>query len=59
MESCNKKYGQDERGLIKFIEPPDVRGIMYLTWIVIWVRTCLRRLARTGRLDQGFCKRFF
>ena len=32
MESCNKKYGQDERGLIKFIEPPDVRGIMYLTW---------------------------
>jgi len=32
MESCNKKYGQDERGLIRFIEPPDVRGIMYLTW---------------------------
>ena len=32
MESCRKKYGQDERGLIKFIEPPDVRGIMYLTW---------------------------
>jgi hypothetical protein len=32
MESCNKEYGQDERGLIKFIEPPDVRGIMYLTW---------------------------
>jgi len=32
MESCKKKYGPDERGLIKFIEPPDVRGIMYLTW---------------------------
>ena len=32
MESCNKKYGPDERGLIRFIEPPDVRGIMYLTW---------------------------
>jgi len=32
MESCNKKYGPDERGLIKFIDPPDVRGIMYLTW---------------------------
>jgi len=32
MESCNKKYGPDERGLIKFVEPPDVRGIMYLTW---------------------------
>jgi len=32
MKSCNKKYGPDERGLIKFIEPPDVRGIMYLTW---------------------------
>ena len=32
MESCNKKYGPDERGLIKFIEPTDVRGIMYLTW---------------------------
>ena len=32
MESFTKKYGQDERGLIKFIEPPDVRGIMYLTW---------------------------
>ena len=31
MESCNKKYGPDERGLIRFIEPPDVRGIMYLT----------------------------
>ena len=32
MESCTKKYGPDERGLIRFIEPPDVRGIMYLTW---------------------------
>ena len=32
MESCNKEYGPDERGLIRFIEPPDVRGIMYLTW---------------------------
>jgi hypothetical protein len=32
MESCKKKYGPDERSLIKFIEPPDVRGIMYLTW---------------------------
>ena len=32
MESYNKKYGADERGLIKFIEPPDVRGIVYLTW---------------------------
>jgi hypothetical protein len=32
MESCNKKYGQDERGLIKFVDPPDSRGIMYLTW---------------------------
>ena len=27
MESCNKKYGPDERGLIRFIEPPDVRGL--------------------------------
>ena len=32
MERYNKKYGPDERSLIKFIEPPDVRGIMYLTW---------------------------
>ena len=32
MESFTKKYGADKRGLIKFIEPPDVRGIMYLTW---------------------------
>ena len=32
MESFTKKYGPDERGLIKFVEPPDVRGIMYLTW---------------------------
>ena len=32
MESFNKKFGPDERGLIRFIEPPDVRGIMYLTW---------------------------
>ena len=31
MESFSKKFGPDERGLIKFIEPPDVRGIMYLT----------------------------
>ena len=28
----NRKCSPDERGLIKFIEPPDVRGIMYLTW---------------------------
>ena len=32
MESFTKKYGADERRLIKFTEPPDVRGIMYLTW---------------------------
>ena len=32
MESYNKKYGSDERNMIKFIEPPDVKGIMYLTW---------------------------
>jgi len=32
MVTYNKKYGPDERSLIKFIEPPDVRGIMYLTW---------------------------
>lgn len=32
MESYTKKYGPDERRLIKFMEPPDVRGIMYLTW---------------------------
>lgn len=32
MERYIKKYGPDERSLIKFIEPPDVRGIMYLTW---------------------------
>ena len=32
MESFSKKFGPDERRLIRFIEPPDVRGIMYLTW---------------------------
>ena len=32
METYSKKYGPHERRLIKFIEPPDVRGIMYLTW---------------------------
>jgi len=32
MESFSKKFGPDDRMLIKFIEPPDVRGIMYLTW---------------------------
>ena len=32
MVSFSKKYGSDERRLIKFIEPPDVKGIMYLTW---------------------------
>jgi hypothetical protein len=29
MEMYTKKYGPDERRLIKFIELPDVRGIMY------------------------------
>jgi len=32
METYGKKYGTHEWRLIKFIEPPDVRGIMYLTW---------------------------
>jgi outer membrane lipoprotein-sorting protein len=32
MESFAKKFGPDERRLIRFIEPPDVRGVMYLTW---------------------------
>ena len=32
MESFIKKYGPDERGLIKFVDPPDSKGIMYLTW---------------------------
>ena len=32
MESFTKKYGPDELGLIKFVDPPDARGIMYLTW---------------------------
>jgi len=32
MEIWNKRYGPDERRLIKFIEPPDVRGIMFLIW---------------------------
>lgn len=32
METFAKKYGPDERRLIKFMEPPDVRGTMYLTW---------------------------
>ncbi len=32
METYNRKCSPDERGLTKFIEPPDVRGIMYLTW---------------------------
>lgn len=31
MESFTKKYGPDERMIIRFIEPPDVRGVMYLT----------------------------
>jgi len=32
METFAKKCGPDERRLIKFMEPPDVRGTMYLTW---------------------------
>jgi outer membrane lipoprotein-sorting protein len=32
METYSKKYGPDERRLIRFITPPDVRGTMYLTW---------------------------
>ena len=32
METYGKKYGPHEWRLIKFIERPDVRGIMYLTW---------------------------
>ena len=32
METFSKKYGPDERSVIRFIEPAEVRGIMYLTW---------------------------
>ncbi len=32
MLSFQKKYGKDERQLIRFVEPPDVRDTMYLTW---------------------------
>ncbi len=35
LESWTKQYGdklKDERTLIRFIEPADVRGTMYLTW---------------------------
>lgn len=32
MESFSKKFGANERMLIRFVEPPDVRGVMYLTW---------------------------
>jgi outer membrane lipoprotein-sorting protein len=61
MESCKKKYGQDERGLIRFVEPPDVRGIMYLTWSYedverdddMWVflpaESLVRRISGSGK----------
>jgi outer membrane lipoprotein-sorting protein len=32
MVSFSKKYGSEERRVITFNEPPDVRGTMYLTW---------------------------
>jgi outer membrane lipoprotein-sorting protein len=32
MEISTKKFGPDERRLITFMEPPDVRGTLYLTW---------------------------
>ncbi len=32
MNSFQKKYGEDERQLIRFSEPADVRDTMYLTW---------------------------
>jgi outer membrane lipoprotein-sorting protein len=32
MEIYGKRFGPDRRSLIKFIDPPDARDIMYLTW---------------------------
>lgn len=32
MEIYTKRYDPDRRSLIKFIDPPDARDIMYLTW---------------------------
>lgn len=32
LEIYTKRYGPDRRSLIRFIDPPDARDIMYLTW---------------------------
>ena len=32
MEIYGKKFGAEEKRLLKFIEPADVNGTMYLTW---------------------------
>ena len=61
MELFSKKFGPDERGLIKFVDPPDARGIMYLTWSYedinwdddIWVflpaKSLIRRISGGGK----------
>jgi len=33
LEMSNKKYGVDERSLIRFEEPADVRDTLYLSWV--------------------------
>lgn len=33
LEMSNKKYGIDERSLIRFEEPADVRDTLYLSWV--------------------------
>ena len=65
METYGKKYGPHEWRLIKFIERPDVRGIMYLTWSYedinrdddMWVFLPAESLA--GRISGGGKKSSF
>lgn len=33
MEMFNRKYGEDERSLIRFVEPADVSNVKYLSWL--------------------------
>ncbi len=64
IESLTKKYGdtlKDDRTLIRFIDPADVRGTLYLTWswndanreddmwIYIPAESLVRRISGSGR----------
>jgi len=61
IESLRKKFGDDEKSLIRFIKPADVKDTMYLTWSYkdiereddMWLylpaESLVRRISRGGK----------